>query len=89
MWRAEYISIAVSNKFQAEFSTAPAAELGKMQYSYFFLRYLHSDRSAHRFLLLPRITVSYPLPQELLLHLILPLCIINSLEVEGPGVSPS
>jgi hypothetical protein len=30
-----------------------------------------------------------PLPQELPLHLILPLYIINSLEVEVAGVSPS
>jgi hypothetical protein len=33
MWRAEYISTAVSNKLQAEFGTAPEAEGGKMQHS--------------------------------------------------------
>jgi hypothetical protein len=40
-------------------------------------------------LLFPRITWSHPLSQELHLHLVLPLYIINSLEVEGAGVSPS
>jgi hypothetical protein len=88
VWRAKYISTAVSYKLQAWAGTVPAAEVGKMQYP-FFLRCLHSERSSHRFLLFPRITMSCTLLQQLLLHLILPQYIINSLEVRGVGVSPS
>jgi hypothetical protein len=75
------------NNLQAWVGTASAAEVGKMQYSCFFP--LCSEKSCHMFLLFPRITMSRPLPWELLLHLVLPLYIINSLEVEGAGVSPS
>jgi hypothetical protein len=51
LWRAEYISTAVLNKLQAEFATAPAAEEGKNAAQLFFLRFLCSERSSHRFLL--------------------------------------
>jgi hypothetical protein len=37
----------------------------------------------------PEIAMSCPSPPELPLHLLLPLYIINSLEVEGAGMSPS
>jgi hypothetical protein len=71
------------NKLHTWVGTASAVEVGKMQYSCFFLRCLHSDRSCHRFLLFPRVTVSCPLPWEMPLHLMLLLYIINSLEVGG------
>jgi hypothetical protein len=52
---------------------APAAEEGQSQ----------NAAQLIRFLLFPRSTVSCPLPQELLFHLlVLPLYIINSLEVD-------
>jgi hypothetical protein len=35
VWRVEYINTTGSNKLQAEFGTAPASEVGKMQYSCF------------------------------------------------------
>jgi hypothetical protein len=35
LWRAEYISTAVSNILQAAFGMAPASEEGKMQHSCF------------------------------------------------------
>jgi hypothetical protein len=83
LWRVEYISTAVSNKLQAEVWHSPSRRGGQDAAQLFFLRCLHSERSSHRFLLFPRITVSHPLSQELLFHLVLPLYIINSLEVEG------
>jgi hypothetical protein len=86
LWRVEYISTAVSNKLQAEVWHSPSRRGGQDAAQLFFLRCLHSERSSHRFLLFPRITVSHPLSQELLFHLVLPLYIINSLEVEGAVV---
>jgi hypothetical protein len=81
-------SIVMPNKSHAWAGTASDAEVGKMQYCCFFLRCLHSERNCHRFLLFPRITMSSLIPRELPLHLMLPLYIINSLEVEGVVVSP-
>jgi hypothetical protein len=80
-------SIVMPNKLHARVGTASAAEVDKMQYSSFFLRCLRSERSCHRFLLFLRITISRPLSWELPLHLMLPLYVINLLEVEGWCVS--
>jgi hypothetical protein len=77
------------NKLHACVGTASAAEVGKTQYSCIFLKCLSSERTTHRFLLFPRITMSHLLPQELPLLLVLPLYIINSLEVEAAGVFSS
>jgi hypothetical protein len=55
----------------------------------FLLRCLCSERNCHRVLLFLRITLSHPLSWELPLHLVLSLYIINALEVEVVGVSPS
>jgi hypothetical protein len=58
-------SIVMHNKLHAWVGTASAEEVGKMQYSSFFLRCLCSERSCHRFLLFPRITMSCALPREM------------------------
>jgi hypothetical protein len=49
----------------------------------FFLRFLCSERSCHRFLLFPRITLPCPIHQEIPLCIMFLLCIINTLEVGG------
>jgi hypothetical protein len=76
-------SIFMPNKLHVWVGTASAAEMGKIQYSCFFLKCLHSEKNRYRFLLFLRITMLCSLSQEMPLHLMLRLYIMNSLEVEG------
>jgi hypothetical protein len=82
LWKAEYISTAVSNKLQAWVWHSPSYRSGQDAVQLFFQRCLCSKRSGDRFLLFWRTTMSPYLLQELLLHLILLLYVINSMEVE-------
>jgi hypothetical protein len=82
-------SIVMPNKLHSWVDTASAAEVGKIQYSCFFPKMFTFRAKLSQVSLVAKGYSVMPLPQELPLHLLLPLYIINLLEVEGAGVSPS